>query len=220
MSTYNIKLSGNRKTGEMFVSTSSSDTCPDHCQHLKLNTCYAKFSFLGMHWRWLDKGNGSTWEDLCNIVKAIPDGELWRHNQAGDLPGSVNGIDLRSILMLVEANRGKRGFTFTHKHKKKSDRTIIQYANAFGFTINISADSYVEAALYFNEGYPTTVTCAPDNIEPEVVRGVRFITCPAVTHGRSCVQCGLCYLKDRDFVIKFPSHGSRKNFWMTVKKEG
>jgi hypothetical protein len=220
MSKYHIGWSANQKTGAMYVSTSSSDTCPEECQHLKLNTCYAKFSFLGMHWRRVDQV-GVNWDELCQYVHHnVPDGQLWRHNQAGDLPGlstDNSQIDLYKLQYLVSANRGKRGFTYTHKYKSQANRFAIKFANDHGFTVNISADSYLEASLYFKEGFPTTVTVGPDDLATVEFKGVRFITCPAVTHDTNCVKCGLCAIKHRNFVIKFPSHGSRKNYWQIKK---
>lgn len=48
-------------------------------------------------------------------IAALTEGQLWRHNQAGDLVGGGNEIDTAPRGQLVAANAGKRGFTYTHK---------------------------------------------------------------------------------------------------------
>ena len=47
------------------------------------------------------------------FVRSLPERQLWRHNQAGDLPhtsGMINSL----LGQLVKANSGRRGFTYTH----------------------------------------------------------------------------------------------------------
>lgn len=70
---------------------------------------------------------------------------LWRHNQAGDLPGENDTIDLVALAQLAEANVGKRGFTYTHKPMTADNAAAVKQANARGFTINLSADNLSEA---------------------------------------------------------------------------
>ena len=71
----------------------------------------------------------------------MEDGTFWRHNQAGDLAGSGDWIDGRKLKQLTAANKGKKGFTYTHKHKIKQNHAKIKEANENGFTVNLSADS-------------------------------------------------------------------------------
>jgi hypothetical protein len=138
--------SDNVKTGPIPVSTTSSDTCPPSCGQYE--TCYAKYGLgLPSHWRALSQGRrGTDLDGFVKAIKALPAGTLWRHNQAGDLPGHGEHLDTRALSRIVSANKGKRGFTFTHKDTtSRKVAAAIKAANAKGFTINISADSLAEA---------------------------------------------------------------------------
>ncbi len=66
------------------------------------------------HWSAIE-ARGVVWADFCKAVAALPDDQFWRHNQVGDLDGENNALNVASLEALVEANRGKRGFTYTHK---------------------------------------------------------------------------------------------------------
>lgn len=123
---------------------------------------------------------------------------------------------------LVYANRGKRGFTFTHKTSPRNFDAIRQ-ANLAGFTINLSADTLEEAdgfyeassrksELYFTKAGPVAVVLphdAPDegNVTPG---GRRIVVCPAQTHGMTCVECKLCATPFRKTIIGFRAHGQFK----------
>src|SRR6516162_5607019 len=109
---YRLTLkSSNKKTGPIPVSTTESSSCPD-CP-LKNNGCYAEQQPLLGIWQetdagqWHNKKTGKlhravTIDEFCANVAALPEGQLWRHNQAGDLPGKNNDIDEASMLALVE----------------------------------------------------------------------------------------------------------------------
>lgn len=56
--------------------------------------------------------------------KALPGGQLWRHNVAGDLPhdpetGIISGEFMEK---LVKSNKGRNGFTYTHHDIEKMQR--------------------------------------------------------------------------------------------------
>jgi hypothetical protein len=86
---YHLTLkSGNEKTGTMPVSTTSRHTCPSSCP-LKGNGCYADSGPLGIHWAKVNRGErGMNFHDFILAVNALPKDAVWRHNQAGDLPGT------------------------------------------------------------------------------------------------------------------------------------
>jgi hypothetical protein len=138
---------------------------------------------------------------------------LWRHNQAGDLPGVDGEIDAVALRALVRANKGKRGFTYTHKPMTPANVRAVKSANDSGFTINLSADTLeqVDALKALNVG-PVVVVLPWDqkeNIQTAAGHGV--VICPAVTRDNvTCESCGLCAWKDRKVVIGFPAHGSKK----------
>ena len=154
--------SRNAKVGPMPVSTSSNETCPDACP-LKRNGCYAEAGPLGMLWRSLSGATAGgtfttggkgvakaiSWEQFKAAIASLPEGTLWRHNQAGDLPGLNDAIDVEALRGLVVANQGKRGYTYTHKPVTgphgAANVAAIRDANANGFTVNLSADNLSEA---------------------------------------------------------------------------
>jgi len=85
-------VSNNAKTGKIPVSTSSADTCPKTCGQFE--TCYAKTGPLALHWNKITAGTrGTNLREFTAAIKALPAGQLWRHNQAGDLPGADETID-------------------------------------------------------------------------------------------------------------------------------
>ena len=105
--------SRNKKTGDIPASTSGKQTCPDSCALKQAKICYAMTGPLGLFWAKVSAGDaGVSFEQFCKQVAALPDGQLWRHNQSGDLQPSASDretIDAPKLLALVEANRGRRG---------------------------------------------------------------------------------------------------------------
>lgn len=140
------KKSRNVKTGQIPVSTSTAATCPDSCP-LKKAGCYADAGPLGMFWKKVTEGKaGKSFADLIGKVAALPDDQLWRHNQSGDLVPDANrpeSIDAPKLAQLVAANKGKRGFTYTHYDVINSmpNRKAVANANRKGFTVNLSANN-------------------------------------------------------------------------------
>lgn len=204
-------VSANAKTGPIPVSMSSSETCPDACP-LKSVGCYAKTGNFAIHWNRLSS-KGWTFAEFLKAVKALPFGQLWRHNQAGDLPGKNNEIDARALARLVKANEGKRGFTYSHKPMTQPNKRAIARANAKGFTVNLSADSLDEADELKALGIGPVVTLLPSDQLTNVItpKGNRVVVCPAVTRkGVTCSTCKLCQRADRTAIVGFPAHGMLK----------
>lgn len=213
------RISRNSKTGPIPTTITSSDSCPIICP-LQNNGCYAGSGMVGLHWRKTDKGENVTdWEGLCNQIKALPKGQLWRHNVAGDLPHNSQAIDFALLSELVHANKGKQGFTYTHHQMDAStevgvyNQQKVKQANKSGFTINLSANNLEHAdklkaldcgpvVTIVPEDYPKTGT-TPD--------GHSVVTCPA-THNDdvTCATCGICAVPTRKAIIAFPVHGSGK----------
>lgn len=212
-------VSGNVKTGEVPVSMSSSSTCPPSCTHRGV-TCYAESHFVGMHWRRLSSGlEGMTWDQFCKMIGELPEGQVWRHNEAGDLPGQGDAIDVDLLSQLVEANRGRYGFTYTHKEVFADDglavsnRLAIMEANENGFTINLSADTLAHADRLLKLGIgPVAVTLpdfAPQKLETP--GGKPVIVCPAQWSEKTCQECQLCAKPKRKAIIGFWAHGKGKD---------
>ena len=200
-------VSSNAKTGPIPVSTTEPKSCPASCP-LKHNGCYAGGGPLALHWKRVVTA-GMEWHEFCAAVRRLLPGTLWRHNQAGDLPGNGIVLDELRVAQLVDANRLRRGFTYTHYPLGvPRNAALVRFANSNGFTINASCERAADAVILHKAGLPSvTLQAKPGN---EVVDGVHVVTCPAVTHGKTCAACGLCQRADRRFVIGFPVHGSQK----------
>jgi hypothetical protein len=158
-----------------------------------------------------------SWQGFLDAVAALPTGTLWRHNQAGDLPGTGNAIDDVALQWLVSANKGKRGFTYTHKPMNvASNAESVAAANANGFTVNLSANTLAEADTLANDYSLPTVVVLPStvsgNIKIETPKGRRVVVCPATYRDDvTCKSCGLCAVRDRKVIVGFPAHGAAKN---------
>lgn len=202
--------SANAKTGPIPVSTSSAETCPEACP-FKAKGCYAKGGPLATHWSKVTSGQrGIDWLAFIAQVRALPKGQLWRHNQAGDLPGLGNAIDGAKLRQLAKANEGKRGFTYTHKPPTGSNLSAVRSAVRSGFTVNLSANSVSHADTLAKTGLPVAAVVPQDSADrfttPE---GNRVVICPAQrVDGISCDKCRLCSKADRGFIVGFKPHGS------------
>ena len=205
-----MRVSGNVKTGPIAVTTTSAGSCPPTCS-FKGNGCYAESGPLAMHWRAVTAGKrGGTLEELCAKITALPRHQLWRHNQAGDLPGYQGELDPGAVRRIAEANKGRRGFTYTHYRPTATNQEIVARANKAGFTINWSAETLEEADEFAALGAGPVVCVLPaDQLTPvRTPAGRHVIVCPAATGNTDCLNCGICQQRDRQAIVGFPAHGS------------
>ena len=202
--------SANRKVGPIPVTTTERQSCPTTCPFYDKG-CYAKSGPLALHWKKVSDGErGTDWQGLCDFVSDLPDGQLWRHNQAGDLPHTSGQINGTLLGQLVRSNSGKRGYTYTHHLLGELNTIYIKHANKHGFTVNVSTESLDNAVSTYNQGLPTVVVVPTDSPDRFVHDGVKFMTCPSQTQGVSCAECKLCAVADRKCVIMFKAHGNAK----------
>lgn len=103
----------NKKTGPIPVATSDRSSCPTSCP-LYTKGCYGLYGNLRHWWKRLTNGKERTTEAL-EMIQRLPHDQLWRYAQAGDLPGRGDRISEYQLKKLVNANGGRRGFTYTHK---------------------------------------------------------------------------------------------------------
>lgn len=217
MHRYNFQnYSANGKTGPIPVTLSSSDTCPTSCPLINRG-CYAKSAFyMSIHWRRTDR-TGKDIDHLTSMILQLPRGQMWRHNQAGDLPGKGNRINAKELRLIVEANRNKRGFTYTHKPvlgdqpTRVANRAAIQHSIDNGFCINLSANNLAEADKLADLNIAPVVAVVPrkygfTGLTP---RGRRVVLCPAQDKDTTvtCARCQLCAQIDRTTIIAFAAHG-------------
>lgn len=206
------RVSKNPKTGPIPVSTSTSTTCPPSCP-FREGGCYAEQSKLSMHWKLVSAGKrGTDWQSFCEEIKALPRGQLWRHNQAGDLPGNGEQVDAAALALLTDANRGRRGFTYTHKYQSPEARESIKRANESGFTINLSANNLAQADTLAAYGCGPVAVVLPETQteNTETPEGRRVVICPATKRDNvTCATCGLCQ-RQRSIIVGFPAHGAKR----------
>ena len=214
MLTHLTPKSSNAKTGPIPVSTSSFKNCPDNCG-LKNNGCYAGSGPLALHWKAVTENKrGLDWTGFLGSIKALPDGQLWRHNQAGDIKGDGVIIDSLQLSELILANKGKKGFTYTHYLPTEgNNKHFIKLANRHGFTVNLSAESFEQADKFKALDIGPVVTIMPEGM-PKTFKtpaGNTLVTCPATYKDDiSCATCALCQKADRSTIVGFPVHGTSK----------
>jgi hypothetical protein len=215
MSNYFLTVkSKNKKTGPIPVSTTSADTCPDACP-FKSNGCYADGYPLKGRWDEVTRGErGGSFKAFLAQIAALPEGQLWRHNQAGDLPGDGVNINPDDMRELVSSNSGKAGFTFTHYEPHVGHNAeIIADANRGGFTVNLSANTLAHAdeLAALDIGPVAAVLPADFNGRKTTTPQGRLVAqCPATYKDTSCKECGLCAKANRKVIVGFPAHGNNK----------
>ena len=213
MNNYALTLiSSNSKTGAIPVTVSSRKTCPPSCPLLK-NGCYADGYYTQLHWDKVTNGErGVGWNDFINSIKSLPKKILWRHNVSGDLVGDNNIINVQALKDLVQANKNKSGFTYTH-YPMDNDNNIqaVKMANNNGFTVNLSANNLKQADDYKAlDVAPVVVVVAEDCDKVGYTeKGNKIVICPAQTSDKvTCSSCGLCQNSKRDYIIGFRVHGT------------
>jgi len=209
-----VRKSSNAKTGPIPTTTSPRSTCPTECPLSGKGGCYAEAGYYTrLNWDKVDSGErGTDWPTFLQGIRKLPEGQLWRHNVAGDLPQDSHGlIDERKLWELAAANTGKRGFTYTHyTMDKPQNREAVASANRVGFTINVSHNSPQEA-LQASHGQPRVTIVPEDFWRTDGRREGTIVRCPAeYTEAVSCATCQLCQRGDRKDIVGFTVHGTRK----------
>lgn len=225
--------SSNAKTGDIPVSTTSAKSCPDNCP-LKKAGCYGDGGPLNWFWQKVtNEKAGKGWLDFVADVAKIPEGQLWRHNQVGDLPNKESApdeIDAEKLDQLTAAQKGRKGFTFTHHDMTAGNNAqLVKQANAQGFTINLSANNLSHADQLADLGAGPVATVLPAELgrkhkgkdwletlaeyrariprQIQTPKGRAVTICPATFLDTSCKDCGLCQKQQRKAIVGFPAHG-------------
>lgn len=208
-------ISSNAKTGPIPTSTSDRSTCWTGCPFY-FKGCYAKSGPQNLHWAKVSAGErGHEWQAFLSLIRKLQRGQLWRHNVSGDLPVVSDGIiDGDKVAQLADANRGRKGYTYTHHPLTDNNLSAIKYANSAGFTVNVSTESVEVADSIMSEhGIPAVAVVNSSKTDRfyRTESGRKVITCPATIHDNvTCKTCGLCQQSDREFIIAFPAHGNAK----------
>jgi len=215
MRTLFVEKSGNRKVGAIPVTYRERASCPPSCP-LYRNGCYGDDFHTSLAWNRADRDGLSTM-DLAAKIAALPEGQLWRGEVVGDLVGKGERVDAYALGLIVRANMGRRGFTYTHKHSSQAIKWI-RHANAWGYTVNLSADD-AGAADDLADLNAGPVVCIVPVDTPKLSytpAGRKIVICEAQTRDHAtCKTCGnsdaWCARADRDFIVGFRAHGAKTN---------
>lgn len=207
------------KTGPIPVSTTEATTCPPNCA-FNGNGCYAAHGPIRWFWDRVGEKVTDAWDHFLRQVRALPDNMPWRHNQAGDLAGVGEAVDPASLRALALANKGRRGFTYTHKRPIASrgvserlaakNAAAIKESNDSGFTVNISANTMSEADKFAALDIGPVVVALPKSQTEncKTPEGRHVIVCPYYKNPlMTCSVCLLCQKRGRKSIVGFPAHG-------------
>ena len=176
------RKSGNIKTGPIPTTMTQQSSCPSSCIFMG-NGCYAEIGHVAIHWRKVED-TGLDWDSFCAEIESLPDGQIWRHNVAGDLPNDDGVIEWGMLNHLVESNLGKNGFTYTHHDMDDAfNRASVRQANLSGFTINLSGNDLKHADELYDYDIGPVVVVLPADVEGHqdifTPKGRRVVVCPA-----------------------------------------
>jgi hypothetical protein len=157
------------------------------------------------------------------MVSRFPKRQLWRHNQAGDLAGKGDHIDAVALAELVAANKGRNGFTYTHKPPKGSNLRAIKRANANGFTVNLSANGLRHADKLARLDLPVAVLLPKEVEESETCvlatpQGRHVTVCPGAYRDMTCAECGLCQVRSRKTIVGLPAQRNARNIVSAIAR--
>ena len=210
-----VAKSSNKKIGKIPCTTSSRKTCPSACPLSGKGGCYAEAGYYTrLNWDKVDSGErGNSYDALLNSVRKLPAGQLWRHNVAGDLvPTEDNVIDVKALEQLTQANKGRKGFTYTHYPMATDNILAIKRANENGFTVNVSTNNIDETHSLKGLGLPLVTIVPNEDFWKDGNRVSDIVRCPAeVSDKVTCETCGLCAKANRSTIVGFTPHGSRKS---------
>lgn len=228
-----VRASTNQKTGPIPITYTDSSSCPPTCP-FNNGGCYAGLGPINWIWKHVDMGvRAVRFKGLIEFIKSIPLKQLWRHDVAGDLPGKgieINGGQLKQI---VEANKGRRGFTYTHKpvlNSRRIDKKVIQanrrfikHANKNGFVVNLSANNLAEADKMVELGIGPVVAVMTSDTTVKTTRtpgGNKVQICPHYYTNIQCANCNICSNAGRKVIIGFPAHGTMKKTVDKIVEKG
>ena len=199
-----VPRSLNQKLGGIPASWSERGTCPPSCGLYEAG-CYASYGKLGFHWKNVTR-DGLPWEGFLEKVRGLEESQVWRHNVAGDLQGSGQQLDVKRFTELVEANRGRRGFTFTHRSSAR-----WRPSTSLWQTRTVSPSIYPPTRRLKRTDWSTSRSVRDNSSAARRPRpgpqDPSRSACDGLSggDGRSltCLECQLCAIPDRKTIIGF-----------------
>ena len=210
------RVSSNKKTGRIAVTTTSKDSCPKSCG--MRDVCYAATGPLALHWAAVSNGSRSKrWRDHFDDLASLPLGSPLRLNQAGDLVASASGRLSRAFidgLLSVVKSRRLQAWTYTHHdHTVGDNGKLLRRANREGLRINISTETEDSADRAIASGLPAVLAVSSEETRTAWRTPARNLVkvCPAQLRDTDCSRCMLCHKRGSKVIIALLAHGSRNS---------
>jgi hypothetical protein len=218
-------VSQNSKTGNIAVTSTSSESCPTACPFIKtvivdavkmqLNGCYADYSYTGIAWRKLDK-KGLDFKALLSSIRHMDKGAKLRINVMGDLPHENQVIDTTKLNQLSDTVSTRKLNTILYTHHDltiKSNLIALQSAFKQGLHVNASCESVDQAKTALDNGINAVLVMPLNSPKVQKIDDVKVVQCPNEYNEKiQCINCMLC-AKDRTqnrVIIGFTAHGTGK----------
>lgn len=209
------RVSSNKKTGPIAVTTTSKNSCPASCG--MRSACYAATGPLALHWSAVSDGRRSKqWRDHLDDLATLPIGSALRLNQAGDLVAGATGRLSRAFLFgLVDVvkRRKLQAWTYTHHdHTCGDNAALLRRANREGLTVNVSTETEESADRAIASGLPAVLAVSSQEARKawRTAEGNLVKVCPAQCRDTDCSRCMLCHRRGSKVIIAFLAHGTRK----------
>jgi hypothetical protein len=184
-------------------------SCPLSCGLYQ--ECYGKAGRAALHWA---KDDGASFADLIDWVSRLPKRAMWRFGVVGDFPGDGIKLCRESVMAIARANKRRPLLAYSHYPINAANLETLRAARDAGMTINASCDSLNDIKTARAAGIPAvTYTSAHDTRKAWTDAGMRFVTCPnqSTKAAPQCKDCQLCANGNRDYVIVFRAHATKRN---------
>ena len=209
------RVSSNKKTGPIAVTTTSKNSCSASCGMREV--CYAKNSYLAIHWSKVSNGfRSKQWREHLDDLASLPFGSPLRLNQAGDLVANSGRLSRAFIdgLLSVVKSRRLQAWTYTHHdHTLGENGKLLRRANREGLRVNVSTETEESADRAIASGLPAVLAVSSEETRTAWRTPARNLVkvCPAQLRDTDCNRCMLCHKRGSKVIIAFLAHGSRKN---------
>lgn len=182
------------------------------------DVCYAKNSYLAMHWAQVSNGfRSKRWREHLDDLESLPFGSPLRLNQAGDLvvgrTGRLSRAFINGLLSVVKSRR-LQAWTYTHHDYTLGENgKLLRRANREGLRINVSTETEESADLAIASGLPAVLAVSSEESRTVWRTPDRNLVkvCPAQLRDTDCNRCMLCHKRGSKVIIAFLAHGSRKS---------
>jgi len=198
--------SGNQKLGDGVRATyrEVGPTCPNECELLETEVCYAMKGPTAIHSGDSPPSNEDA-DRILEYLMNLPGGKKIRHHVSGDF-FLDNEPDWSYITAILHGHRKRsdlNGWTYTHGWKRLYPDLMNSTES---LTCNASCDTIEEAHTAYDNGWPTVVVVPPDSEGGYTEDGTKVVVCPYQTDDITCSDCMLCTQQDRNFIIGFREH--------------